>query len=252
MNEDLRQLLNMGRKHFAAGEYDKAETCFTQVLYKEGGFADLQNMLGVIYHSQERYDEAERCFEKALAINPSYTDAALNLSVTYNDRGKYKEAREIYSRAINNSYETADTDEGLDPFARGKISNMHAELGDAYFGLSRFEDAVREYERALSLSPQFVDIRTKLGHVLRDMGKPEQAVAHYQQVKQEKHDYLPARLALGVTLFSLKRKAEAVAEWQECVSLAPTDRRAAMYLRMVTAQEGAAEPGSALHDDEEL
>lgn len=250
MNEDLRQLLSTGRKHFAAGEYDNAELCFTQVLHKEGGFADLLNMLGVIYHSQERYDEAEHSFEKALAINPNYTDAALNLSVTYNDRGKYEEARQIYSRAINNAYESQEDKDGLDPFARGKISNMHAELGDAYSGLRRFDDAVREYERALDLSPQFLDIRTKLGHVLRDMGRPDEAVAQYRQVKEEKPDYLPARLALGVTLFSLKKKAEAVAEWRDCVSMAPSDRRAAMYLRMVSAQEGAAEPGSALDGDD--
>jgi len=245
MQDDLRQRTNLARKHFAAGEYDKAQELLTRVLREDGGFADLLNMQGVIYHSQERYDEAERSFEKALSINPNYTDAALNLSVTYNDRGKYKEARDIYSRAIKNSYDKRD-EGGIDPFARGKISNMHAELGDAYAEISRYDDATREYERALDLSPTFVDIRTKLGHVLRELGRPEEALTHYQQVKDEKPDYLPARLALGVTLFSLKRKTEAVSEWQECVSLAPSDRRATMYLRMVSAQEGAPEPGSAL------
>ncbi len=248
MDEDLRQLMNAGRKHFEAGEYTEAETCITRVLHKESGFADLLNMLGVIYHDQGRAEEAEGAFEKALAINPNYTDAALNLSITYNDRGKYDEAREIYSRAINNSYKGEDPEAPLDPFARGKISNMHCELGDAYYGLGRFENAVREFERALELSPEFVDIRTKLGHVYRDMGRSEDAVKEYRQVKDEKSNYLPARLALGVTLFSLERKQEAVAEWQECVSLAPTDKRAATYLRMVTAQEGAAKPGSALDE----
>ncbi len=237
--------MNLARKHFAAGEYAEAQALLSQVLREDGGFADLLNMQGVIYHSQERYDEAEQAFEKALSINPNYTDAALNLSVTYNDRGKYKEAREIYSHAIKNSYKKRD-DEGIDPFARGKISNMHAETGDAYTEIGKLDDAVREYEKALALSPAFVDIRTKLGNVLRDMGRASEALAHYQQVKEEKPDYLPARLALGVTLFSLKRKEEAVAEWQECVSLAPADRRATMYLRMVNAVEGAPEPGSAL------
>jgi tetratricopeptide (TPR) repeat protein len=248
MDDDLRQLMNAGRKHFEAGEYTEAETCITRVLHQESGFADLLNMLGVIYHDQGRSEEAEKAFEKALAINPNYTDAALNLSITYNDRGKYAEAREIYSRAINNSYQSEEQEEGLDPFARGKISNMHSELGDAYYGLGRFADAVREFERALDLSPEFVDIRTKLGHVYRDMGRAEEALVHYRQVKEEKANYLPARLALGVTLFSLERKQEAIAEWQECVSLAPTDKRAATYLRMVTAQEGAPKPGSAVDD----
>ena len=248
MEEDLRQLMNAGRKHFEAGEYTEAETCITRVLHKESGFADLLNMLGVIYHDQGRSDEAEKAFEKALAINPNYTDAALNLSITYNDRGKYQEAREIYSRAINNSYQDESQEEGLDPYARGKISNMHSELGDAYYGLGLNEDAVREFARALELSPDFVDIRTKLGHVYRDMGRAEDAIVAYRRVKEERANYLPARLALGVTLFSLERKQEAVAEWQECVSLAPTDKRAATYLRMVNSQEGAPKPGSAVKE----
>jgi tetratricopeptide (TPR) repeat protein len=245
MDDRLRQLMNLGRQHFTAGEFDQAEKYLAQVLGEEAGFADILNMLGVIYHSKERFEDAERAFEKALEINPNYTDAALNLSVTYNDRGKYKEAREIYTRAISNSYVT-ESERVLDPFARGKISNMHADLGDAYAGVGMYQEAVAQFERALELSPNFVDIRTKLGHVLRDMGRAEEAVEHYRKVKEEKPDYLPARLALGVTLFSLKRKEEAVQEWQECVSLAPSDRRANIYLRMVNSQAHAPAPGSAL------
>lgn len=239
MDDDLRQLMHAGRKHFEAGEYNEAETCITRVLHQESGFADLLNMLGVVYHSQGRLDESEAAFEKALAINPSYTDAALNLSVTYNDRGKYAEAREIYSRAINNSFEHEEQEVGLDPFARGKLSNMHSDLGDAYRDLGYLAEAVAEFERALKLSPDFVDIRTKLGQSLCDMGRTEDALEHYRQVKAHKPEYLPARLALGVALFSLKRKQEAVSEWQECISLAPSDRRAARYLRMLNAMDSS-------------
>ena len=135
-----------------------------------GDYADLSTCRASSITARSATTRPSKPFEKALAINPNYTDAALNLSVTYNDRGKYKEARDIYSRAIKNSYDKRD-EEGIDPFARGKLSNMHAELGDAYAEISRFDDAVREYERALGLSPSFVDIRTKLGHVLREMGR---------------------------------------------------------------------------------
>ncbi len=243
MNEGLKLRIDLAHKHFAAGEYTEAQVQLSLILQEDDSFADLLNMQGVIYHSKDLYKEAERSFEKALAINPNYTDAALNLSVTYNDRGKYNEARKIYSRAIQNSSDKQN-EGGDDPYARGKIANMHAELGDAYAEIGRNHDAVREYERALDLSPGFVDIRTRLGHVLREMDRTEDALPHYTRVKQEKPDYLPARLALGVTLFSLERTEEAIAEWNDCIAIAPGDRRATMYLRMVNA-EGAAKPGSA-------
>src|SRR5215467_6647830 len=103
-------------------------------------------MLGVVYHSQGRFSDAEEAFEAALRLNPRYTEAALNLSVTYNDRGKYDRAREIYTRAVIGA---AGQPNMLERFARGKLANMHADLGAAYAGLAMFNEAVREYSKAL-------------------------------------------------------------------------------------------------------
>ena len=86
-------------------------------------------MLGVIHHEQGRYAQAREMLEEALRLNPGYTEAALNLAVTYNELGKYQEAREIYARAMAQS--KAEPRQ-LDPFARGKLANMHADVGSAY------------------------------------------------------------------------------------------------------------------------
>src|SRR5262249_27745328 len=153
--------------------------------------ADIFNMLGVIYHDQGRYAQAQEAFEQAMRINPSYTEAALNLAVTYNDLGKYHEAKEIYSKAMVRS---RGEPRSLDPFAKGKIANMHAELGDAYAGLGLADEAVREFEKALSLCPGFVDIRTKLGLGLRDMGRAEEALRELRAVKQLNPSFLPGRI----------------------------------------------------------
>lgn len=233
MDDRVRQLIALGRDHYNAGEYDKAEQYLSQVVKDNRGFADIFNMLGVIFHDRGRFAEAEDAFENALRINPSYTEAALNLSVTYNDRGKYQKAREVYASAMSHSYQQPSS---MDPFARGKIANMHADLGVAYADMGLHEDAVRELKRALDLCPTFIDIRTRLGNVFRDMGDAESALAEYRQVKDTKPEYLPARLALGVTLYTLGRREEAIAEWEAIVEHDPTDRRAQAYLRMVRDQ----------------
>ena len=121
----------------------------------------------------------------------------------------------------------------MDPFARGKLANMHADLGVAYADMGLHLDAVRELRRALELCPTFIDIRTRLGNVYRDMGDGEAAVNEYTQVKATKPEYLPARLALGVTLYSLGRRDDAIAEWEAILEREPADRRARAYLRMV-------------------
>jgi tetratricopeptide (TPR) repeat protein len=239
MDDRLRQLIALGRDHYVAGEYDKAEQYLSQVVKENRGFADIFNMLGVIFHDQGRFAEAEDAFENALRINPGYTEAALNLSVTYNDRGKYQKAREVYASAMSRSSQQPSS---MDPFARGKLANMHADLGVAYADMGLHLDAVRELRRALELCPTFIDIRTRLGNVYRDMGDGESAVAEYARVKATKPEYLPARLALGVTLYSLGRRDDAIAEWEAILERVPGDRRARAYLRMVRDQPSPTSP----------
>ena len=98
MNERVKQLLVLGREHYAKREFEKAEQMLRMVLEEEDRYADVHDMLGVIAHSRGNFLVAERHFERALELNPAYTEAALNLAVTYNDRGKYEKAREVYSR----------------------------------------------------------------------------------------------------------------------------------------------------------
>ncbi len=136
MDEDLRRLLTIGREHYTAHDWDAAEKALTQVLGQHRGFADVFNMLGVIWHGQGKLVEAQGAFEEALRLNPSYTEAALNLAVTYNDLGKYAEARDVYGKAIQR---TRSAPRSLDPFVKGKLANMHADLGAAYAGLAMFD-----------------------------------------------------------------------------------------------------------------
>src|SRR5215469_15609118 len=129
MDEHTKQLLLLGREHYQKRELEKAEQMLRQVLDHEDRLADVHEMLGVICHTRGNFIEAEHHFERALSINPGYTEAALNLAVTYNDRGKYEAARQVYARIKG---APGGSVQGLDPFARGKLANMHADIAQAY------------------------------------------------------------------------------------------------------------------------
>jgi tetratricopeptide (TPR) repeat protein len=227
VDDRVRQLMHLAREHYDANEYEKAEPLLVEVLRQHRGFADMFNMLGVIQHGQGRFTQAQEHFEEALKINPNYTEAALNLAVTYNDLGKYQQAKDVYAQAIATSRAAP---RHLDPFARGKIANMHARTADAYGGLGMYDEATREYKKALELCPTFVDIRTKLASTLRDLGDKEAAVIEYQTVKSQSPKYLPARVNLGVTLYSLGRKDEARKEWEAVLVDDPGNKSCRMYL----------------------
>jgi tetratricopeptide (TPR) repeat protein len=229
MDEHLKQLLLLGREHYQKREYDKAEYLLRQVVDQADQYADVHHMLGVITHSRGDFAEAERHFERAVELNPNYTEALLNLMVTYNDLGKYEEARAIYAQMRSRS-ETRGRE--LDPFAKGKIANMHAELSQAYQDLGMVPEAIRELEQATQLCPTFADLLTRLGMLYRDGGDLARAKEKAMAAKTANPRYVQARLLLGVLLLSDGVNDAATSEFEAVLSQDPENKSAQTYLRI--------------------
>ncbi|HQN01438.1 MAG TPA: tetratricopeptide repeat protein [Candidatus Hydrogenedentes bacterium] len=235
-------ILDRGRDYYQKREFEKAEECLRQAVVHFGNYADVWNMLGVICHDKGDIDEAQQNFEQALEINPRYTEAALNLAVTYNEQGKYARAKEVHERACAIKPGTSQ----IEPFALGKITNMHAELGQAYAELKMTDRAIEQYRAALALSPDFVDIRTRFGQLLRDAGYMREAVVQFKLVLETRPNYVPALISLGTTYYALGEKLNAGIQWEKAVEIDPDNRTAGMYLRMIRqlqALEEAEEAG---------
>jgi tetratricopeptide (TPR) repeat protein len=246
MDKDTLMRLERGREYYANREYEKAEPFLLKVAETEAGFADVMNMLGVIYHDRGQVAIARDYFEKALALNPRYTEAAINLAVTYNEQGHYSEAKRVHEHAM--SLQSAEGKQ-IEPFARGKLSNMHADLGQAYAELLMFDKAIAQYREALDLNPGFADVRTRLGQLLKDCGRLDDARVELERVKRERPAYLPARISLGAAYFAKNDKQAARREWNEVLDLDPENRTARMYVRMVDqllAQDEATAAGMSL------
>jgi tetratricopeptide (TPR) repeat protein len=233
MEEHTKQLLMLGREHYQKREFDKAEPMLRQVLERDDRLADVHDMLGVICHSRGNFTQAEHHFERALELNPNYTEAALNLAVTYNDRGKYEAARQVYARIKGQP--GGGSLQALDPFARGKIANMHAEVGQAYADAGLPREAIIEYEKAVTLCPQFADLRTKLGMLLREINDLPRAREQYEAAIAARPAYVPARIQLGITLLSLGDTLGAREHWSKVLEIEPDNARAKMYLKMMNS-----------------
>ena len=160
-------------------------------------------------------------------------------SVTYNDRGKYDKAREVYSQTLSRTYREPSN---LDPFAKGKIANMHAEISQAYQDVGMILEALEELEKAVRLRPAFADLRTRLGTLYRDNGQTARAREEFEVAKQANPKYLQARLALGVLLLSAGDRNEATAEFHAVLEQDPENKSAQMYLRIAAAQATASIP----------
>lgn len=230
MDDTLREALATGRELYRQKEYVRAEPHLGQIADAKLPYADVYNMLGVIYHDVGQFSKAQACFEEALRINPGYTEASLNLAVTYNDMGRYAEARDLYLGALTSSTRPGGK---LDSFVMGKLANMYADIAEVFASSGAFEEAIAEYRRALAMRPTFIDLRLRLAQALRDAGRAEDALRELRAILAQNADYLPARLNLGLALFSTGDAVAALAELDAILVQHPDHPRARVYRDMI-------------------
>lgn len=227
MDRHLKNIIALGKEHYEKREYDKAERYLKEALsHTDLHFADVYNMMGVIYHDRGRFLDAQASFEEALQVNPHYTEAALNLAVTLNDLGRYDDAKRIY-QAISLREEGKK-----DPFVKGKLANLHAELATAYRDANMLPDAIVEYRKALLLCPQFADLRLKLSQVYLQKGDIPAAKFELEEAIAQRPNHVPAYIALGVLHITQGSPELAKRSWEHALKIDPENATAQMYLRL--------------------
>ncbi|MBI5501504.1 MAG: tetratricopeptide repeat protein [Deltaproteobacteria bacterium] len=231
MDDQQRNTLTKAREHYKRKEFDRAKHLLEKLV--ESGvssYADVHNMLGVIHHDAGDLARAQEQFEAALRINPNYTEAILNLTVTYNEIGRYEDARRLMEHL--GQRKTDDSPDGLEPYARGKIANLHADVAQAYYDVGMLSAAIEELNKAIVLCGDFVDLRVRLGNMLTEAQRVPEATKQYEEAVRIKPEYHQAKIQLGIAYLKAGRKPEAINLWRSVLEKDPASRSARMYLRL--------------------
>jgi len=228
LNRDLSTLITIGKRAFEENDFFRAEKLLREALGSGANYPDIHYILGLIYHQWGKLHQAIEYFEKSIELNPGYMEALLSLSITLNDMGKYEEAKSVYQRASASISATGDLSRGS--LFRGKIANLHAELGGLYVALGQNEDAVREYRKALSVAPEFPDLRVRLAVALRDAGRMEEALAEVDRVLEKRPGEVSALVQQGILLYLLGKKENARRSWEEALFRDPLNKLVQLYL----------------------
>jgi Tfp pilus assembly protein PilF len=226
---DIKQDIKRATELYRDNQYGEAEKLLLEVVNEAPGYANLHNMLGVIYSHNNQFRKAIYHFKKALNINPQYTEAQLNLAIILADTGAYDQAQSEFGKASQRERETRFE---LSSGVRIKLANAHIDLGKAYQELGLHEQASEEYQKAIQLCPDFADVRNRLGVTYRERGLFDQAEASFREALRINPHYADVYTNLGVLFFRRGDIGSAVQSWEEALRINPQNKVAHVYLKL--------------------
>ncbi len=213
--DELHRTCDVYLKHDDASEHDKKTAL---------------HLKGMAFYLDSDVPSSIACFRRVLSMDPKFTDSAISLSIIYNDIGRYDEAKRVYDIANQSLVQKrVGSDFDLDR----KFALKHIEMGDLYFKFHRYDEALEDYLKALTLEPQNYDYRIKVAKAYAKKGFTSRAIQELEQLCHEAPDFVAGRIHLGLMHYSLGNIIDAQQEWERAQALDPLNPEIQEYLRMV-------------------
>lgn len=226
---EVAELLETAREHFREGNYTVTESLANQLLISDAKNPEVFHMLATIYYDQGKFNKAIRTFRRALEIDPTFTDASVGLSIILNDLGRYEEGKQVF---LDAQAALAKKSSVSDPYLQEKLASKHDELGEMYFQYKRFDEALEQYEKALSMSSRKPELRIKIAECYIRKGEGPRAARDLNRLTQEYPQFIPARLKLGLVHYNSKNIRAALEQWESVLLRDPEHPLALKYIQM--------------------
>lgn len=159
--------------------------------------------LAEMQHKLGRHADAEKNYLRAIEIDPQNIQAYNNLGNLLADLERLDDAIDLYKKAIE-----------LDG---GYSADSYNNLGLAYIGMQRQQEAKQVFRDAAKANPFFADARLNLGTLLFQRKEYAAAAREFQEALAIDPGVLKARNNLAFAMLALGRTAEAIPYLQEVV-----------------------------------
>jgi tetratricopeptide (TPR) repeat protein len=171
----VNSVLSYQRNKIWENEY----TLWADCLKKSPHKARVNDNLGVALADQGKYPEAIYYYKNAIKLNPDYEDAYYNLANAFKDTGKMEEAAKNFRETIRINPNFADAHNNL-----GIILEMY---------YKKYDEAIYNYRQELKIQPDNSGVHYNLGIALAEKGERQEAIKHFQRAIYLKPDYEAAR-----------------------------------------------------------
>ena len=205
--------------------------------------------------NKERVEKAIQLCEEAIALDPEYVYAYSTLSTAYFDLvvlGASDSPIESLRRAVELGKKAVDLDES-NPYA-------HACLAFPYMYLKKFDKAISEAEKSISLAPNYALGYFALGAVLVTVGRHKEAILALQKCLRLSPVPVHSRVlgALAMSYREVGQYEESIATYKKELQIAGPDHLMAhlgmafTYVMMGRENEARAQGAEVMRIDPEF
>jgi tetratricopeptide (TPR) repeat protein len=174
----MDRLLAEGERFESAHQYDRELRSFQQALRLAPHEQQPHEEMGTYYLTQKQYDQAIQEFQEAIRLSGGDDHPRLELGLAYQLKGDPQKAQQIFEDVIGKNPPTAD---GQKLLAANQML-----LADLYAKQKLYADAIKNYQQALRLVPDFAEAHNNLAWLYATCDDPKYrdpkaALDHAQQ-----------------------------------------------------------------------
>jgi tetratricopeptide (TPR) repeat protein/O-antigen ligase len=171
-----------------------------------------------LQQAREYFIKATEMFIESLKIDPKLDSASFKLALTYEKLGDIDRAMQwyLYTIKINPNHYDAYYNYGLVLIHKSTILNSQADQAAKagqtdyahalYASASELQnESMREFEKAVSVSPDHVKSLNNLGNIYFNQGKVKEALNLYMQALKTDPTYLNARLNISLAYIHMNQ-----------------------------------------------
>ncbi|MBV6457745.1 MAG: Lipopolysaccharide assembly protein B [Fimbriimonadaceae bacterium] len=223
-----------------ADQPEEAIAQFKAALVTHPEYPDLHLHLSLAYRRLGQTELQRHSLDRALELNPRYAAATLHRGLLEFQSGNFDEGLENIGKAIDydpglnrQRYEfamechrkgdTSRTIAALESLgaAEDDDANFHARIADSFAKKHLYSEAISEYAKAIAISPEYADIRCRLGQIYLETDEPALAVREFEAALSTNPQYVEALAGKGIALRRLGRNTEARAQFEEVLNFDP-------------------------------
>jgi tetratricopeptide (TPR) repeat protein len=158
------QDINLANQYFINGEYEKSASLFGQILESNASNEFALNRYVESMLNLEQFEECEKVLKKQIKKNPNSGNLYVQYGAVLERQGKIPDAKAQYEKAI----QTISPD-----------FNSINRLASQFSNTSKYELAIRTYERGAELLKDKNVFAFNLGELYRRKGEPAKMIEQY-------------------------------------------------------------------------